>query len=345
MSITIKEVARLAGVSPSTVSRTCTNHPSISEQTKEKVRKAMLELGYEPSAPIASPNTKTIGIILPASEKDTYENSFFLETMRGISQFCNQKQYFTTLITGASADEILKCIRQISREDRLDGVILLYSSRQDPIVDYLYREGLQFVIVGKADKYVQDTIYIDNDNIQAARDATSYLISLGHTRIAYLGCDSARIFSADRKAGYILALTEHNIPYRQEYYVEMPFIPHEDSEELRRLLSMEKRPSAFIANDDIHALVLTHTAFRMNMRIPEDLSIVSFNNSIAARLTYPPLTSIDINSRQLGIEAASQIINHIEDPSLLPTKIIVPHYLMKRKSCAAPPIAKNARAE
>lgn len=336
MSITIKEVAQLAGVSPSTVSRTCTNHPSISEQTKEKVRKAMQELGYEPNTPIVAPNTKTIGIVLPVSEKDIYENSFFLETMRGISQFCNQKQYFTTFITGASTDEILQCIRQMSKEERLDGIILLYSSRQDPIVDYLYGEGIQFVIIGKADKYIQDTIYIDNDNIQAARDATSYLISLGHTRIAYLGCDSTRIFSADRKSGYILALAEQDIPFRPEYYIEIPFIPYEDSEELKKTLSMEERPTAFIANDDIHALVLAHTASQMNLRIPEDLSIVSFNNSIAARLTSPPLTSIDINSRQLGIEAASQIINHIEDPSLLPTKIIVPHHLVERKSCAAP---------
>ena len=337
MNITLKEVARLAGVSPSTVSRTCTNHPSISEQTKEKVRKAMLELGYEPNTPISSPNTKTIGIVLPASEKDTYENSFFLETMRGISQFCNQKQYFTTFITGASSKEILQYICQMSKEDRLDGVILLYSSRQDPIVDYLYTEGLQFVIIGKADKYIQDTIYIDNDNIQAARDAASYLISLGHTRIAYLGCDSARIFSADRKAGYLLALTEQNIPFRPEYYIEMPFIPYDESEELKKLLSMKERPTAFIVNDDIHALMLTHTAFCMDLKIPEELSIVSFNNSIAARLASPPLTSIDINSRQLGIEAASQIINHIENPSLLPTTIIVPIYLKNRKRCAAPP--------
>ncbi len=337
MSITIKEVAKLAGVSPSTVSRTCTNHPSISEQTKEKVRKAMTELGYESNAAITSPNTKTIGIILPASEKDAYENAFFLETMRGISQFCNQKQYFTTFITGASAQEILQCIRQMVKEDRLDGVILLYSSLQDPIVDYLYEEGIQFDIIGKADRYVQDTIYIDNDNIQAARDAAAYLISLGHRRIGYLGCDSARIFSADRKAGYILSLTEQNIPFRPEYCIEMPFIPNEESKELEQLLAMEERPTAFIVNDDIHALVLEQTAIRMSLRIPEDLSIVSFNNSIAARLTSPPLTSIDINSRQLGIEAASQIINHIEDPSLLATKIIVPHYLIERKSCAGPP--------
>ena len=86
MAVTIKDVAALAGVSPSTVSRTCKNHPSISEETKEKVRRAMAQLGYEPSAPLRAPSEQsvhTVGIILPPSQKEVYENSFYLETIRG----------------------------------------------------------------------------------------------------------------------------------------------------------------------------------------------------------------------------------------------------------------------
>ena len=92
MSVTIKDVAALAGVSPSTVSRTCKNNPSISEETKERVRKAMLELGYEPNfqaSNLASQNSRTIGIILPASAREVYENSFYLEAIQGISHYCN----------------------------------------------------------------------------------------------------------------------------------------------------------------------------------------------------------------------------------------------------------------
>ena len=107
MAVTIKDVAALAGVSPSTVSRTCKNNPSISEETKERVRKAMAELGYEPNfqaSNLASQNSRTIGIILPASAKEVYENSFYLEVIRGISQHCNQKQYINTVITGQNED-------------------------------------------------------------------------------------------------------------------------------------------------------------------------------------------------------------------------------------------------
>lgn len=338
MNVTIKEVAKLAGVSPSTVSRTCSDHPSISAQTKEKVHKAMQQLGYEPSnSNLSVQNTKTIGIILPASESDTYENSFYLETMRGISLFCNQKHYTSTLITGSTHEELLNTIKYMSKENRLDGVILLYSHKDDPIIDFLYEEGILFVLVGKAEKYTNETIYIDNDNILAAKEATNYLLNLGHKKIGYLGSEKSRIFSSDRKSGYILALTENNIPLRQDYCIELASVPKEQAEELSHLLSMEDRPTALVVSDDIFAMVLEKTAYSLHLKIPEDLSIVSFNNSLFAKLTTPQLTSIDVNSRQLGIEAASQIINHIENPDLLATKIIVPHFMVERTSCAPYP--------
>ena len=88
-----------------------------------------------------------------------------------------------------------------------------------------------------------------------------------------------------------------------------------------------------VASDDILAVALEQACARRGLSIPEDLSIVSFNNSLFARITSPQLTSIDINSLQLGIEAASQLINHIENPNLLATKIIVPHSLIVRESC------------
>lgn len=337
MNVTIKEVAKLAGVSPSTVSRTCSDHPSISAQTKERVRKAMQQLGYEPgNTGLSMQNNKTIGIVLPVSEDDTYENAFFLETMRGISLFCNQKQYFTTLITGSSNEELLSAIRSMVKENHLDGIILLYSTEQDPIIDYLYENGILFVQIGKASQYPGETICIDNDNILAAREAVNHLYKLGHRKIGYVGTDLKRIFSADRKAGYMLALAENNVPFQENYYLEMPQVPKNKTDRLLRFLSREDRPTAVLVSDDILAMVLEKTAFELHLQIPEDLSIISFNNSLFSKLSSPQLTSIDINSRQLGIEAASQMINHIENPGLLATKIIVPHFMIERQSCAPP---------
>lgn len=336
MAVTIKDVAALAGVSPSTVSRTCKNNPSISEETKERVRKAMAKLGYEPNfqaSNLASQNSRTIGIILPASAKEVYENSFYLEAIQGISHYCNGRQYMTTIVTGQDETEILNAVRSMSRSGKVDGFIILYSKKEDPVIDYLFNEGLLYILIGKATQYTNQTIYIDNDNLLAGREATEYLYQLGHRRIAYLGSDSSLIFSADRKAGYQLALASHQLPVRPEYCVEVKNVSENNEEAIRGLLMQKDRPTAILVSDDILAVSLERVCLENHLAIPEDLSIISFNNSLFARLTSPQLTSIDIGAGQLGSEAASQIINHIENPNLLATKIIVPHHLIERDSC------------
>lgn len=186
MAVTIRDVAALVGVSPSTVSRTCKNHPSISRETKEKVRQAMAQLGYEPNVPSGSGQaSQLIGIILPSSSRDVYENAFYLEAIRGISQFCNGREYVSTIVTGQDDQELLRAVRTLAKDDHAGGFIVLYSREHDPVIDYLYSEGLLYVLIGKAKQYANQTIYIDNDNLLAGQEATEYLYGLGHRKIAY----------------------------------------------------------------------------------------------------------------------------------------------------------------
>ena len=337
MAVTIKDVAALAGVSPSTVSRTCKDNPSISKETKEKVRKAMLTLGYEPNfqaSNLASQNSKTIGIILPpTSDRETFENPFFLETIRGISQFCNGRQYISTIVSGQNSEELLAAIRTMVRSGQVDGFILVYSKEDDAIVEYLNEEGLLYVLIGKAQQFANLTIYIDNDNILAGKEATDYLCDLGHEKIAYLGSEGIKLFSADRKTGYQLSMLQHNLTVNKNYVIEVEDVYLDECEELLSMLKSEDRPTAIVVSDDILAVSLERVCMQCGLSIPEDISIISFNDSLFAKLTHPPLTSINVNSSQLGIEAASQLINHIENPNLVATKIIVPHSLVERESC------------
>lgn len=331
MAVTIKDVAALAGVSPSTVSRTCNNNPSISKETKERVKKAMQELGYEPSQPaVNNQSVKLIGIILPPSSRETFENSFFLEVIRGVNQVCNNMHYISTVITGENYNEIISAIRTMTENDTIGGFIVAYSITDDPVTEFLHKEGLKYVLIGKASKYANQTVYVDNDNILAGKEATEYLINLGHKNIAYFGSKNSLMFSAERMQGYIISMISHNLKYN--CCIEVESI--EDSENaVRQLLTKRDRPTAIVVCDDIFAVVIERICFELNMSVPDDLSILSFNNSLLARLTASQLTSIEINSLQLGAESASQIINHIENSDLTPTKIIVPHRLIIRKSC------------
>lgn len=336
MAVTIRDVAALAGVSPSTVSRTCKDHRSISEETKIRVRRAMDQLGYEYSAPQEASNSqtsRTIGIILPPSTRQTYENPFYLEAIRGISQFCNGHKYVSTIITGQNSEEVMEAIQTMVSGNHVDGFIVLYSKEDDAIVDYLYSEGFTYVLIGKAKQFANQTIYIDNDNILAGKEATEYLISLGHKKIAYLGSESIMVFSSDRKTGYQMALLQNDLPVDKKYCVEVDHVFMDECENLLDMLKSEDRPTAMVVSDDILAVSLERVCNQCGLSIPEDLSIISFNDSLFAKLTSPQLTSVDVNSFQLGIEAASQLINHVENPNLLATKIIVPHRIVKRDSC------------
>jgi len=336
MAVTIRDVAALAGVSPSTVSRTCKNHPSISEETKEKVRSAMIQLGYEPNfqaSSLATQNSRTIGVVLPVSERYLHVDSFFLETIRGINQFCNSQQYTTTLVTGETDEEVLQIIRSMIRSGKTESFILLYSRQNDPVTEFLYKEGLLFALIGKAYQLANQTIYVDTDNILAGREAAEYLYQLGHRRIGFIGYENTLLFSSDRHYGYQLCHIEHNLPVNPCYCIEVQGALKIMPQELTSLLMSDNPPTAFVVTDDFLGISLEHACRTCGLKVPEDISIISFNNSLFATLASPPITSIDINALQLGIEAARQIVHHLEHPGESATKTIVPHRIVEHKSC------------
>ena len=338
MSVTIKDIAKKVGVSPATVSRVCNNHPSISKETRERVQKAIQELGYEVPASqdaLAGTVAKTFGVILPPSAQDAYENTFYLKAIRGISQICNQRRANTCIVTGQDYEEVLQSVKTLHQSGRVAGFIILYSRKNDIVIDYLCEQGLLYVIVGKPCDLTSQTISVDNDNLLASREATDYLYDLGHRRIGFLGGKTEFMHASDRKAGYQLSCLLHNLPVNPDYCIEMDGLWSNDNHELKQLLQNPEHPTAFVVGDDLLALALERVCVQMNLSIPEDISIIAFNNSLYAQLASPQLTAVDINSYLLGREAANQILNHSEDPNLTATKTIIPHTIVERSSCRA----------
>lgn len=334
MAVTIKDVAALARVSPSTVSRVCNDNPSISKETRDRVRRAMAELGYEPSPSTQTDNSlRFVGVVYPPAKSANYENAFYTEALRGISQICNPRRVGITTISSNDDNEALETIKALVAGGQTDGFIMLYSKQDDPIVEYFCEQGILYVVVGNPGQMLNQTINIDNDNLSAARDATDYLYSLGHRNIGYLSTDTTYNFARERKAGYQLSMLQHDLPIRLEYCAEVRDFFTEGVQQLQAMLQRPDRPTAMLVGDDVLALVLEQVCTRMGLSVPEDISIMAFNNSIYTRLTTPALTCVDVNSVQLGYEAASQILNHAENPNLMATKIIVPHCIIERSSC------------
>ncbi|MEK5523941.1 LacI family transcriptional regulator [Heyndrickxia sporothermodurans] len=337
MAVTIKDVARVAQVSPSTVSRVIADNPRISEETKRRVREAMDELGYHPNFQARSlvvKSTKTIGIIMPNSATQVLENPFFPEVLRGISLIARENRFGIYLSTGATQEEIFEEVIQMVQGRRVDGIILLYSKTDDKIMKYLLDEDFPFTVIGRPFHNAERITYVDNDNIYATKQVTKYLIDKGHKKIAFIGVNTEDVFTIDRMEGYKQAMEEAGIPIKEDYVIHEKWLKENEKEAIIEYFFSKELPTAIVLTDDFLAIKLMSIAEDLSIRVPEDISLVSFNNIMLCQYMRPPLSSVDINIFQLGLEAANCLLDKINHPETLPKRITIPAKMIERKTCA-----------
>jgi len=336
LAITIKEVAKLANVAPSTVSRVIANNPRISEETKKRVRDVMEQLGYHPNfiaRSLASQSTKVIGLVLPHSSGVFFQNPFFAEVIQGLSEGVHEKQYALQMSTGKTEEELYEGVVHMVQGGRVDGIILLYSRIDDKILYYLKARNFPFVVIGKPFEFVEKITHVDNDNYLAAKEATEYVIGLGHEKIGFIGGSPSLTVTMDRLLGYKDALRDHNLLLNEEYIIHEEFLREGGQEAVKKLLKRTIPPTALIVTDDLMALGVVNSLTEMQIDIPSQVSIVSFNNALFAEMSRPPLTSIDINIEELGYQAARSLIQMLENEKEPVKRIIIPHQLVVRHSC------------
>lgn len=344
VSVTIKDVAKRANVAPSTVSRVISDHPKISDKTKKRVRKVMDEMGYHMNYNaqiLAQRSTKTIGIVVKNTNQESMHTPFFPEVIRGISALCTKHDFSISLATGESEEEIFQDTVKMVRGKRVDGVIVLYSKKDDKVVPYLMENDIPFVVIGKPLIESSQIMFVDNDNVQAAQEATEHVIKLGHQRIAFIGDDSKFEVTEARLTGYKQAMNRHNLTVRKEDVVHIPYDPKLGKEIIARLMKQADHPTAMVISDDLNALIVLAALRDLNLNVPNDVSMISFNNSMHARISSPALTSIDIQIYQLGYESANCLLQLIEDPTMFKKSVIIPTIIKKRESCL--PLLKEGK--
>lgn len=338
MNVTIIDVAKKAGVSPSTVSRVLSNHPRISPATSARVRDVMKELGYHPNImakSLVSKTTNTIGVILPRPAEELFLNLFFPEFIRGILSQSSKMGYDLVMTSGASEREEVEAITRLVKGRRVDGVLLLSSRQNDPVISLLEEDKFPFVLIGRSPEY-PDIISVDNDNVQAAYDATKHLIALGHKRIGFVSGPPNLVISRDRMEGYQKALAEAKLPMRSQWIVEGEFLQESGYRAMSMIMSRPERPTAMVIIDDLVAIGVLRGLTELGYKVPQDMSIVSFNNIAVSQLTSPPISSIDIGIYQLGYTASQTLIARIQGESPYMNRTIIPHRLALRESSAPP---------
>lgn len=335
-TVTIRDVAKRVGVSPSTVSRVIANSPLISEETKLLVRKSMEELGYFPNAMarnLANAETRTIAIVMPRSAELAFQNPFFPEVIRGIGSKTNSQRYDLLLLTPVTAEDEYQETMRVVKERRVDGVIFLYSRTDQHLIKELVELRVPQVVIGRPLEELP-VAWVDNDNIEASRQVTHELLRLGHRVIGFISGPLDFVVSQDREEGYRRALTEKGIAWDPARVRAVDFLEEGGYQAAGELLDGCPRLTAFVIMDDIMAFGAVRAARERGLQLPQELSIVSFNNSPMAQYMTPPLSSVEIQAHELGVQAAHLLLDQLEQHKATSNHCFVEASLVWRSSMA-----------
>ncbi len=331
LAVTMKDVAKAAGVSASTVSRVISDSPQISDATKEKVYKAMEELKYEPNMiarSLASNSTNILGVILPNAEDDLFVNPFFMQAMKGISVHAQKRGYYIMYVFAEDEAEELKFIKQYIRSKLVDGIILMTSRENDKCISYLKTTRQPFVLIGRPEE-PRDTLWVDNDNFQAMYNVVDYLIKKGHRDIGFIGGPANLYVTRDRLDGYKKALKMHGL-YEDGGSIKLveEFSQRCGCDAMRAILRYVT-PSAVVTTDDLLAFGANAAICERNIH---GLDLIGFNNTYLAEYQTPSLTSVDINAEELGIYAAKLLIDKLENEDMPTTHYVIDTKIVERDS-------------
>lgn len=330
MPSTIKDVAKLAKVSPSTVSRVISNSSKISDATKSRVYAAMKELKYKPNIiarSLANKSTKTLGLILPDTDAHNALNPFFIQLMRGISFYAQRRGYYILYSYASEKNDRLKVVKDMVDSKWVDGIILANSEDQDIAIEYLKEIEKPFVVVGRPYDS-EGALWVDNDNFHAMYDVVNRLIRKGNKNIAFIGGIKNYTVTRDRYEGYKKALEGRGIELNSNLVVYTDFDEDHGYEAAKEILS-NYDVDAFATTDDLLAFGALKAIKTLGLSHKD---VVGFNNMLLAQYFKPTLSSVEIRSEELGHHAAKLLIDYLNNNERKLYNYIVDTAFIERES-------------
>ena len=313
---TIKDVAKLAGVNPSTVSRVIADNPKITNETKKRVYDAMKELHYRPNAiarSLASKSrTKIIGVILPSDSEALFHNPFFIRVISSISSYAQKHGYYIMHGHSGKEEGEMKILKDLVNSRWVDGIILTTTREHDKCIEYLNDVNMPFVVIGKVDEDV-NAYTVDNDNTEATKNATQHLIDKGFKKICFIGGSLEFRVNNERLKGYTDSMVKNNIDV-SDYMI----FTNDDSEEtgMKGMQQFLKYfvPDAIVTTDDLIAFGACQKGFET---IGEYIPVVGFNNTPVSVYRNPQFSSVEIFAEKLGYHSAKTLIHLLEEKEVL----------------------------
>lgn len=332
MSARIKDVAKRAGVSVTSVSRVLNSEKYISQHILEKVNQAIKELNYTPSQiarSLKKQKTDTIGVIVP-----DLTNYFCSTILSSIEESASEYGYNLIVCNIAeNLDKELKYLYAV-QEMRVDGIIIMHQKVNERILSFIESASMP-ILFSCVRSPLPDRFSVLINDYQAALDATEYLIGLGHRQIAFLGGDLEDVTAGrSRYQGYLDALNKSGIPLNPNFIRFGNYKLESGRLMMQEILEQGERPTVVFAASDDMAVGAMNCALDYGLSVPEDISVMGFDDSLIAEAVRPMLTSMQQPVRELGRTSLEYLHNLIQEGELPDCRdIYLPHRIMERASC------------
>ena len=331
--ITIFDVADEAGVSYSTVSRVVNNKSNVNPQTRERVLRAMARLGYVgniPARSLAGGSARVIGLLV-----DHLNTSYMGEIIRGIDDALEANDYNLMLYTThqrktKESAYVTKIARNLA-----DGLLLILPRNEKAYIETLHQRHFPHVLIDYQG-YNQQIPSVITTNKKGARDATTYFIESGHRRIGFITGTMEFGCARERLVGYQETLTEHGIPFDPALVLEGDFTQQLGYQQAQQLLSLPIPPTAIFVSNDVMAFGVMEAARERGLHLPQDLSIIGFDDIPQAAHMHPALTTVRQPLEEMGRSAVKLLLQYIADPMAEMARIELPTRLIIRESCTTP---------
>lgn len=341
-AVTIRDVARRAGVSPGTASRALNSSPLVNEETRERVLRMAKELDYHPSVVarrLSIGKTLTIAVIVPFFTRPSV-----LERMSGAVSALSQSQYDLVIRDIETPEQRYASFADILRRERVDGALIMSLPILDAEIPQLVNADIPIVLIDTHHPALTTLHSLTANDMAGGEAATQHLLDLGHRRIGFVGDFVQNPFyfaaSRDRYYGYVRALQAAGIPFHPEYYREHQHGRYEARQVARTILSLAEPPTAIFASSDLQAVGVLEAAQDVGLRVPEDLSVIGYHDlEIADMLGLTTMRQMLFESGQRGVEL---LLEALEEPQMEPVHETLPVELVIR-STTAPPSKSSAQ--
>lgn len=329
--VTIKDIARVAGVSHTTVSRALNGSPLIKKETRELIEKIAAELNYVPNYSAKSlvmNKSYTIGLFFSSIEQGT-SASFLVDAIKGIKQVLDENYMLT--VNGIDGIRNLDNVQP----RRYDGILIMSQSDEDNAFVYHVRsKGIPFVLLNRQmdDPTIMNVVARDRDGV---REAVDYAYAQGHRKLAIIEGKAGFKSTAERRQGYLDSLIAHQLPINPQYFTPGDYSIESGYAAMSALLQLPDPPTVVFCSNDDMAIGAMNACYARGIGVPDGMSVIGFDDIMFARYTNPALTTVRRPVSEIGRLGTSMLIELMTGAPVASQQLFVPTELIIRNSVAA----------